>query len=50
MEWKNNVRYLSMNLNRYYNPMPSPIKDHILLRKPSRDDRKLKRIILDINK
>jgi hypothetical protein len=37
-------------LNRCYNRMPSPIKDHMLPRKPSGDDLKSKRIILDVNK
>jgi hypothetical protein len=37
-------------LNRCYNRIPSPIKDHILPRKYSGDDRKLKTMILDINK
>jgi hypothetical protein len=37
-------------LNRGYDRMPSPIWDHMLPRKPSGDDRKLKGIILDVNK
>jgi hypothetical protein len=37
-------------LNRCYDRMPSPIKDHVLPRKPSGDDRKSKRMTRDINK
>jgi hypothetical protein len=37
-------------LNRCYDRMPSPIKDHILPRKPSGDDRKPKIMTLDVNK
>jgi hypothetical protein len=37
-------------LNKYYDRMPSPIKNHILLRKLSRDDRKTEGMILDLNR
>jgi hypothetical protein len=37
-------------LNRYYDQMPSPIKDYMLPRKTSGDDRKSKRMTLDVNK
>jgi hypothetical protein len=48
--WEEQCQIFKNELNICYDRMPSPIEDHMLLRKPGGDDQKSKRMTLDINK